>query len=140
MQKALRITVPGGNDEQLASLYRWLAESPRVAAAAELTLDTSTRPGDMGERLERINVIVSNSLAALSLVVASMALWQGDEPGPEPPPIRIETDDVTIVITNPDADEISRVVAELMAESGESRENAENSEDEGAGHHSGEAP
>lgn len=103
----------GVDDDALLPLYRWLAEDPDVRRDTTLSLSGEQRPDEMSGALEVINVVLSNTIAFSSLVVA-VAAWRGSRVGA--PPVEIEKDGVRVTINDDSPETIRRVVAALSKE------------------------
>lgn len=96
---------------ELTSLYRWVSQDPDVRRDAKVTgVPAQAQPGDMGGALELVNVVLSNSIALSSLVVA-VASWIGSRRA-SPPAVRIEYEGVSVTI---DADSPEAIEAALRA-------------------------
>ncbi|MEV8114305.1 hypothetical protein AB0O69_05365 [Streptomyces xiamenensis] len=110
----LTVSVPADADggENLAALYAWLAESPRVTATAELIPEHQRVPGAMGERLERVNVVAGLSLAAIGLVLSAVTVWQDSQP--DPVPVRVEIGTVIVEVDRAGPAQIQRLAEQLL--------------------------
>jgi hypothetical protein len=109
----LQISMADGADiDEIASLYRWLSQDPDVIREAALSLGASAdHPDAMAPVLDVINVVVSNSIAAVSMVLAAIALWrQNRAPAPE---VRVATVTVTVTVQDADPDTLVQVAAKI---------------------------
>jgi hypothetical protein len=105
------IRIDDRDDQPTGSLYRWLALDPQVRR--ETTVSIAPAPpgaGDMGGAIDVINVILSNSIAVGSLLVA-VSSWR--ESRPRPPTIRIERDGVSVTIQDASPETVRNVVEAL---------------------------
>lgn len=110
-----RILVADGDEQgEIASLYRWLSQDPDVVRAAEFSLGSASgQPGAMGVDLDLINIVVSNSISAVSMVLAAVALWrQNRSPAPE---VQVEAvkASVTVTVQSTDPERLLQIAAEL---------------------------
>jgi hypothetical protein len=83
----MRLSIAVNNDldgEELASLYRWLAEDPEIARNTKLTLGSEQdRPGFMGPDAATISAMISagtSVISALSALLTVVLTWQGTRP------------------------------------------------------------
>jgi hypothetical protein len=108
-----RLNVENSPDgAELTSLYRWLRDDPDVRRDAKLTaVSTPAQRGDMGGALELVNVVLSNSIALSSLVVA-VASWIGSR-RTSSPVVRLEYNGVTVTIDTDSPEAIEAVLRGL---------------------------
>jgi hypothetical protein len=113
---SFQISLPGDQGQaEIASLYRWLGQDPEVGRQAVLSLASSpAQPGAMGPDLDLINVVLSNSIAAVSALIAAIGLWRSTRP--QAPEIRIETVQIVVIMSAADP----RAERDLAAELGRS--------------------
>jgi Effector Associated Constant Component 1 len=112
----LKIFVDGDtSDQDLSSLRQWLSRDPELRRVATITVADAgtTIPGAMGLDAASLNAIVSNLLAAGSLVTSILA-WKDSHP--KSPTIRIEYGDVTAVVEG-DSPEAVRPILDALEES-----------------------
>lgn len=102
----------GVDDTSALPLYRWLTDDPDVRRDATLSF-ASGQPGDMGGALEVINVVLSNTIALSSLVLA-IATWRGSRRNS--PTVEIERDGVRVMINEDSPEAIQRVLKALSAQ------------------------
>jgi hypothetical protein len=105
----LRIAV---NEDSTLSLYRWLIDDPDVRRYTTLSR-ADGQPGDMGGALDVINVVLSNTIAFSSLIVA-VASWR--EARKNPPTVEIERNGVRVTINNASPEAVQRAIETLSAE------------------------
>ena len=127
----VRLTFAEGGSEQDAegvyrtdcatSLYRWLIADPELSGLARIAVvPTQSRPGHMGEALEVVNVVLSNTIALSSLLVA-VSGWRGSRA--RPPEVRLEREGVTVTVQDASPDRVEQILRALDADnSGSSRE------------------
>ena len=73
----LKIVSADGNADHVVSLYRWLSQDPGVGATATMSLDgCADESGGMCTGNEEINLVVANSLPAVSGVLAAVSHWR----------------------------------------------------------------
>ena len=106
----LRVSLPAhARHGELVSLHRWLCHDPDVRDEAAISLDCVPQPpGDMSPGLELINIVVSNSLSAVSAIVAAISLWRSTRS--EPPDVRIETVRVSLTVSGGEEDDRDAVL------------------------------
>jgi hypothetical protein len=104
----------GVDEDAVLPLYRWLTEDPDVRRDTSLSLSGEQRPGEMSGALEVINVVLSNTIAFSSLVVA-IAAWRESRRGA--PPVEIERDGVRVTVHDGSPETVRRVVEALSEES-----------------------
>lgn len=98
---------------EIASLYGWLSQDPDVIREADLSLSSaSDQESALGPSLEIINIIISNSIAAASVVLAAITLWRQNRSST--PEVRIEAVNTSISV-NVSSDD-SKVLAQKAAE------------------------
>jgi predicted dehydrogenase len=97
---------------QAHSLYRWLTVDPQVVPDTTVSLAPEPAPPGAGEMgaLEVVNVVLGNGVALGSLVVA-VCSWR--ESRSRPPTVRIERDDVSVVIEDASPETVRRVIEAL---------------------------
>lgn len=108
MHLALRI-VDDHTEAEVLALRSWLLRAEELGGQAVVG-GTGPRADEMGEGLELISVVLSNSIALGSLVT-SIAAWRGSRPGT--PRVRIEIDGATVSIDTNDPEEIARITEAL---------------------------
>ncbi|MFL4905086.1 effector-associated constant component EACC1 [Streptomyces sp. MMS24-I2-30] len=93
-----------------ASLQRWLAADPELRGEVTFAPTSgAAAPGTMGgASLDVINVVVSNSLALGSLLVA-LAGWRSSRP--RPPQITLERDGVVVTVHDASPETVEQVLA-----------------------------
>lgn len=108
----VRISVGGtSGDGALTSLFRWLAQDPDVRRDAEVAIGSSAgRPGDMGGALEVLNIVLSNSIALGSLIVA-VGSWLGSRA--KGTAVHIERNGVQVTIHDDSPETLRRVLDAL---------------------------
>ncbi|MFD0427204.1 hypothetical protein ACFQ60_00900 [Streptomyces zhihengii] len=98
---------------------------PELRGLAEITVVPSqTRPGHMGDALEIVNVVLSNTIALSSLLVAA-ATWRGTRP--RPTEVRLERDGVIVTVRDPSPDLLDRIL-----NAGDEDDSERSPDDEGA--------
>ncbi|TDT97634.1 hypothetical protein EDD99_5791 [Streptomyces sp. 846.5] len=96
-----------------AALHRWLAADPGMRSEAEFSLAAGSRePGSMDGGLDLVNVVISNSIAAASLVVGVVATWRSSRS--RPPEVHLEANGVTVRIRGADDETVRRLAGELL--------------------------
>jgi hypothetical protein len=116
--EALLSVADSSDGTEITSLYRWLAQDPDVRRDAKVTIvPAPSRPGGMSGGLEVVNVVLSNTIALSSLVVA-VASWIGSRRAPSRPVVRIERDGVSVTISADSPEAIRDVLRELEGEPG----------------------
>ncbi|MEU7886368.1 hypothetical protein AB0B54_12780 [Microbispora bryophytorum] len=111
----LNIRVTGlGSDEELRSLYDWLLREPRVRQHAQVRLASrEPRPGDMGDVLDLITLLVTTGLQLPSLAT-SLTVWRSTRR--RKLQLTIQKGDVTITIPEGDAETALKMLEALMDE------------------------
>ena len=110
----LWVQVPDGSEADVRSLYDWLAAEPEIRTAGHLIRQTETpAPGEMGEVLSAISLIVGSGLSLGQLLVA-IASWRASRPRPYR--VSVEFPDRTIAIETTDADEALEIARRLEAD------------------------
>ncbi|MEK8143386.1 hypothetical protein NKH18_18585 [Streptomyces sp. M10(2022)] len=92
--------------EAALSLCRWLMAEPELRGRAKVSTGPE-RPaaGHMGDGLELVNVVLTNSIALGSLISA-VAVWRGSRP--RPPQVRLERDGVVVTLRDNSRNRSSR--------------------------------
>ncbi|GAA4237164.1 hypothetical protein GCM10022254_48530 [Actinomadura meridiana] len=110
-----RLSIGDASDEaELRSLYRWLTDDPDVRRQAKVTaVDAPTQRGDMGPTLELVNVVLSNSIALSSLVVA-VASWIGSRRTSNGTVVWIEYEGVRVAVDADSPEAIEAVIRALQ--------------------------
>ncbi|MFJ6433298.1 hypothetical protein [Streptomyces sp. NPDC091416] len=123
----IELSIAGEQDtREIMALYRWLSANPELRGVGEIAWGDEESQGAMGPDLETINVILSNSLSGLSLILGAVVSWRATRSrGPE---IRVTSNSSEITLTGGDDETISRLVL-LLADVTES----EDSDEHGAG-------
>lgn len=108
----VHVSVGGTSDDAaLASLFRWLTQDPDVGRGAKVAIEPSSgRPGDMGGAVETLNVVLSNSIALGSLIVA-VASWLGSRA--RGTTVHIERNGVKVTIHDDSTEAVQRVLDAL---------------------------
>lgn len=107
------------DDGALTSLFRWLAQDPDVRRDAKVTIEFSQgQPGEMGGALDVLNVVLSNSIALGSLVVA-VASWLGSRASGTV--VHLERNGVKVTV-NDDSPEAVRRVLDALDDGAERRD------------------
>jgi hypothetical protein len=97
----LRIVSADGDADPVVALYSWLCQDPDVAATATLSLDgCADEFGGMCSGNEEINVGVSNSLPAVSAVLAAVSRWRSTRSWA--PELNVEARTTMIVVASDD--------------------------------------
>ncbi|WP_416483374.1 effector-associated constant component EACC1 [Streptomyces sp. CL12] len=93
-----------------ASLRRWLASDPELRGEVLIAPPSgAATPGSMGSGgLDIVNVVVSNSIALGSLLVA-LAGWRSSRP--RPPRLTLERNGVVVTVQDASPEEVARVLA-----------------------------
>jgi hypothetical protein len=99
--------------DEIKSLYRWLSKDPDVTDTAEVSLAADEpEPGSMGWDTDTINVVVSNSLAGLNVVIAATTLWRHNRTTGSRD-VRVDTEDASVVLTDDSGDDAEDLAARL---------------------------
>jgi hypothetical protein len=94
--------------QALASLHQWLLQDPDVTRWSAVSLGTgNTAPGEMGPVFDVVTVVLSNTIALGSLVVAYLS-WRDSRP--RSPTVSIERDGVVVSLTDSSPETVSRVI------------------------------
>lgn len=101
----------GVDEDSVPALYRWLAEDSDVRRDTTLSL-AGGEPGDMGG-LEVINVVLSNTIAFSSLVVAIASWWGSRKSAPA---VEIESGGVRVIVNDDSPETVRRVIEALSAD------------------------
>jgi len=110
----LWVDIPDGSEADVRSLYDWLAAEPEIRTAAHLIRQTETPPpGEMGEVLSAISLIVGSGLSLGQLLVA-IAAWRATRPRPYRVSVRFP--DRTVAIEASDADEALAIARRLESD------------------------
>jgi hypothetical protein len=103
--------VEDGDDQAVASLYRWLSRDAAVAACGQVRVESiGPQPGEMGSVLDVITAVFSDAGAAAgvgSLLVAYRA-WRDTRT--RAPSLTIEKDGVTLVVNEGSEEEVRRTL------------------------------
>ncbi|MGY1502827.1 effector-associated constant component EACC1 [Streptomyces sp. QTS52] len=105
----LRLSVVGDEADdaytakESASLYRWLTQDPQLRGTTRITrLPKESPSGAMGVDLDSVNVVLSNSLAAVNLLVTSVVGWRSTRS--RPAPVRIDQAGSTVTTVDGTSD------------------------------------
>ncbi|GLW21748.1 effector-associated constant component EACC1 [Microbispora triticiradicis] len=111
----LSIRVTGlGSDEELRSLYEWLLREPGIRQHTQMRLvPKESRPGDMGDVLDLISLLVATGLQLPSLAT-SLTVWRSTRR--RKLPLTIAKGDVTITIPDGDSETALKMLEALMDE------------------------
>jgi hypothetical protein len=108
------VQIPDGSEADTLALYDWLAAEPEIRTAGHLIRQTETPPpGQMGEVLSAISLIVGSGVSLGQLLV-SIAAWRATRPRPYK--VSVEFADRTIAIETTDADEALEIARKLEAD------------------------
>ncbi|GGZ76258.1 effector-associated constant component EACC1 [Streptomyces bluensis] len=101
---------PASSGAAEASLQRWLAVDPELRGGVTIAPPSgAAAAGTMGGGgLDVINVVVSNSIALGSLLVA-LAGWRSSRP--RPPQITLERDGVVVTVHDASPETVEQVLA-----------------------------
>jgi Effector Associated Constant Component 1 len=100
--------------ECASSLYRWLVADRELRGLAEVAvMSAHSRQGDMGGALEVVNVVLSNTIALSSLLVA-VAAWRGSRT--RPAEVRLERDGVTVTVRDASPEMVEQILRTLNAD------------------------
>ncbi|WP_425424439.1 effector-associated constant component EACC1 [Streptomyces lushanensis] len=104
----MKLSIAGKQDtREIMALYRWLSANPELRGAGEIAWRDEEAQGAMGPDLETINVILSNSLSGLNLILGAVLSWRATRSrGPE---IRVTSNSSEITLTGADDETISRL-------------------------------
>jgi hypothetical protein len=110
----VRISLGGTSDDDekgLASLFRWLGQDADVRRDAKVSIEPSPgQQGDMGGALDVLNVVLSNSIALGSLIVA-VATWVGSRTSGTA--VHIERNGVKVTVHDDSPETVRRVLDAL---------------------------
>lgn len=98
------------DDASAPSLYRWLAQDQDVRRDISFSLGGDGPPETMGNALDVINVVLSNTMAFGSLIT-SIAAWRGARRAPAR--VVIERGDVRVHVEADSPEEVARLVRKL---------------------------
>ena len=97
--------------QALASLHQWLVQDPDVTRWSTVSLEAGGNvPGEMGPVFDVVTVVLSNSIALGSLIVAYLS-WRDSRP--RPPTVSIERDGVVVSLAGSSPETVSRVIEAL---------------------------
>ncbi|MGW0814286.1 effector-associated constant component EACC1 [Streptomyces viridiviolaceus] len=100
----------GEGPSDVSSLRRWLMAEPGLMGHAVISVRTGTeQPGAMGSGLDVVNVVLSNSIALGSLLVA-VATWRRSRP--RAPHITLEREGVVVTLHGDSPEAVERVLRE----------------------------
>ncbi|NXY98878.1 hypothetical protein HYE82_31760 [Streptomyces sp. BR123] len=100
-----------GDRADVRSLYQWLSRDPVLRRTARIELaGQDPRPGDMGDVLDLVTLIVGSGWSAASLGVA-VAAWRGTRPNP--PVVTVRRGDLEVVLAGADEAQLRQAVALL---------------------------
>ncbi|MFK0254373.1 hypothetical protein [Streptomyces sp. NPDC090445] len=100
-----------GDRAEVRSLYKWLSRDPELRRTARIELaGQEPRPGDMGDILDLVTLVVGSGWSAASLGVA-VAAWRGTRPNP--PVVTVRRGDLEIVLAGADEAQLRQAVALL---------------------------
>jgi membrane-associated two-gene conflict system component 1 (EACC1) len=106
----MRVSVLSPHDPELVSLYEWLAGDE---AFAEVSMGASGERPDAQSPLDLINVILSNTTAIMSLVVA-YASWRRSGIAERPDAaVTFKAGGVEVTVRDADPETIDRLIAAL---------------------------
>jgi hypothetical protein len=110
----LKIVSADGNADEVVSLYRWLSMDPGVGSTATMSLDgCADESGGMCTGNEEINVVVANSLTAVSGFLGAVSHWRSTRSrGAE---LNIEASTTVIAVGSEDPDELQGAAEQLLA-------------------------
>lgn len=108
----IRVSLAGGDEEELRSLYAWLREEPDVRHHALIDLESpSPRPGEMGTGVvDVIKLITDTGFQGLNLALAWQA-WRASRRSTAK--VVVELDGDKTVISGDDPDAVRSIVAAL---------------------------
>lgn len=90
------------------SLYRWLVAEPGLRGQAEVSTSSARpHPGHMGGALEVVNVVLANTIALGSLIVA-VGAWRDSRS--RPPQVRLERNGVVITLQDGSPETVERIL------------------------------
>lgn len=98
------------DDASAPSLYRWLAQDQDVRRDISFSLGGDGPPEALGNALDVINVVLSNTMAFGSLIT-SIAAWRGARQ--KPAKVVIERGDVRVLLETDSPQEVARLVKML---------------------------
>ena len=102
--------VVGGGTADVSSLRRWLLAEPGLRGHAVVSARSGAEQrGTMGSGLDVVNVVLSNSIALGSLLVA-VATWRRSRP--RAPRITLEREGVTVTLDGDSPEAVERVLRE----------------------------
>ena len=108
------LQVPDGSEADVRELYDWLAAEPEIRTAGHLIRQTETPPpGEMGEVLSALSLIIGSGVSVGQLLVA-IAAWRATRPRPYR--VSVEFPDRTIAIETTDADEALEIARQLESD------------------------
>ncbi|MFJ6779697.1 hypothetical protein [Streptomyces yangpuensis] len=111
----LQITVDAQGDDTAAhDLYYWLRQDRGLRRHAEVELALPASASGHMNAGETINMVVSNGLAAASLLVNIVVAWRTARPS-SPGPVVIDRNGMTVTIHDTSEETLRRVTALLAS-------------------------
>ncbi|MEU6299794.1 effector-associated constant component EACC1 [Streptomyces erythrochromogenes] len=114
----LRLSVVGDEADdaytakESESLYWWLTQDPQLRETTRITrIPKQSLTGAMGVDLDSVNVVLSNSLAAINLLVTSVVGWRSTRS--RPAPVRIDQAGTTVTTVDGTSDELRELPENL---------------------------
>jgi hypothetical protein len=101
------VHAPGDSGE---SLYQWLADEPEVRRYGELRPVAEPQPGEMGDPIAILSLVIGSGLSLGHLLVA-IAQWRATLP--RSVRVNVELPDRTITVETDDADEALDIARRL---------------------------
>ncbi|MFD8488471.1 hypothetical protein [Streptomyces sp. NPDC059712] len=102
--------VVGDDPSGVSSLRRWLLAEPDLRGQASVSVRTEgQQQGAMGSGLDVVNVVLSNSIALGSLLVA-VATWRRSRP--RAPQVTMERDGVVVTLDGDSPEAVQRILRE----------------------------
>ncbi|MCQ4202221.1 hypothetical protein ACFW5W_13170 [Streptomyces sp. NPDC058783] len=102
--------VVGDGPLGVSSLRRWLLAEPDLRGQASVSVRTEgQQQGAMGSGLDVVNVVLSNSIALGSLLVA-VATWRRSRP--RAPQVTMERDGVVVTLDGDSPEAVQRILRE----------------------------
>lgn len=111
-QVRLTLAVDGDvGGQEGAALRNWLGRDETLRGQAQVQVGDSSRPGAMGQALELVNVVLSNTLALANLLLA-VAAWRQSRPRRST--VRIEAYGSTFTLDTDDPRAIEALARTLL--------------------------
>jgi hypothetical protein len=99
-QVRLALAVDGDvGGQESAALRNWLGRDDTLRGQVQIQVGDSSRPGAMGQALELVNVVLSNTLTTANLLLA-VAAWRQSRPRRST--VRIDVDGSTFTLDTND--------------------------------------